>query len=127
MSGGLVGTSWLSRELTSAICPDSASQPHGDETVGIEIGLEKFSRRSFGTEQGFGGEVTAADGAFHGGGPAGVGPIAGEKKAGDGGLLLGTPAIDSGLRRKCCGGFLYGGGLHQIWLTPAGPGVGDVL
>ena len=99
------------------------AEPHGDEAVGSEIGLEKFSRRSFGAEQGFGSEVTAADGTFHGGGPAGVGPIAGEKKAGDGGLLLGTPAIDPGLRGKCGGGFLDDGGLHQFGITHGGQGL----
>ena len=41
--------------------------------------MEEFGRRAAGTEDGFGGEVAAADGAFHGGGPAGGGPIAGEE------------------------------------------------
>src|ERR1700758_2732794 len=90
------------------------AEPHGYEPVRTEIGLQKFTRRSFGAEKGFGGEIAAADGAFHGGGPAGVSPIAGEKEAGDGGLLLGPPAIDSRLGGKCGGGFLDDGGLDQF-------------
>ena len=68
--------------------------------------MEKLSRRSFGAEQGFRGKIAAADGALHGGGPAGIGPITGYKQAGDGGLLFGAPAIDARLRRKGGGGLL---------------------
>src|SRR6266446_8225966 len=113
MNDGLVGMNWLSRELTSTICLRVLfSKPHGDEAVRLEVGLKKFAGGAFGTEQSFGGEVAAADGAFHGGGPAGDGPIASEEETRDGGLLLGPPAIDSGFRGKCSGGFLDDGGLH---------------
>ena len=47
-----------------------------------EVGLQEFLRGIGGAEDGFGGEVAAADGAFHGGGPAGGGPIAGEEETG---------------------------------------------
>jgi len=49
-------------------------------SVGDRAG--EISWRSFGAEQGFGSEIAAADGAFHGGGPAGGGPIASEEEAG---------------------------------------------
>src|SRR5260370_24533709 len=99
------------------------AEPHGDEAVGSEIGLQKFSGRSFGMEKGFGGEIAAAHGAFHRGGPAGVGPIAGEKEAWDGGLLLGAVAIDSRLRGKSGGGILDDGCLKQFGVAGSRQGV----
>src|SRR5260370_41615462 len=99
MNDGLVGMNWLSRELTSTICLRVLfSKPHGDEAVGGEIGLEEYSGRAVSTKQSFGGEVAAADGAFHGGGPAGGGPIAREAQTRDGGLCLWAPAIHPGVR-----------------------------
>src|SRR3954465_8496128 len=47
---------------------------------------------------GAGGEVAAADGAFHGGGPAGLGVVAGEVEvldAAEGRGLVGAPAVDA--------------------------------
>src|SRR5229473_2877242 len=115
MNDGLVGMNWLSRELTSTICLRVLfSKPHGDEAVGGEIGLEEYSGRAVGTKQSFGGEIAAADGAFHGGGPAGIGPISSEEEARNGGLLFGAPAVDSGLGGKCRRGFLDYSGLHQF-------------
>src|SRR5258708_21476867 len=100
--------------LLSATCRGVLlPQPHGHESIWIEIRLQKSSGRPCGAKQSFGGQITAADGAFHRGGPAGVGPIARQEQARHGGLLLGAPAIDSGLGRKCGGGFLY-----DRWLPP---------
>src|SRR5713226_1542391 len=101
------------------------AEPHGDEAVGREIGLEKFSGRAIGAEDGFGSEIAAADGAFHGGGPAGVGPIAGEEEARDRSLLFGAPAIDTGLWGKGGGGFLDYGGLYQLGVACGGESVAD--
>ena len=63
---------------------------------------------------GFGGEITAANRAFHGGGPASCGPIPGKKKAKDTRLLRGTPTVDAGLRGKCGRGFLDDCGLEKV-------------
>src|SRR6266404_3882262 len=88
-----VGSRTLSPELASAICRGvRPPQPHSDETVGRKIGLQKCSRRSFGAKKGFSGQVPAAHGAFHGGGPARIRPIAGQKQTRHGGLLIGAPA-----------------------------------
>jgi len=54
------------------------AKPHGDETISGEIGVAKnFRGRSFGAEKGFSSQITATHGAFHGGGPAGIGPVTG--------------------------------------------------
>src|SRR5260370_22609372 len=87
-------------------CGVMLAEPHGYEAVRREVGLEKFSGRVVAAKDGFGGQITAADGAFHRGGPAGVGPIPFQEPAPPGGLLLRTPAIDPGLWRKCGSGFL---------------------
>ena len=116
----------LSSELALAInCGVLLAEPHGDEAVGGEVWPQKYSRSAIGAEEGFGREIAAADGAFHGGGPAGGGPIAGEEKARDGGLLLGAPAIDSGLGGKSGGGFLDDGGLHQLRFAGGGESFAD--
>src|SRR5229473_6246010 len=126
MNDGLVGMNWLSRELTSTICLRVLfSKPHGDEAVGGEIGLEEYSGRAVSTKQSFGGEIAAADGAFHGGGPAGGGPVACQEQPGDGGLLLGAPPIDSGLGGKSGGGFLDDGGLYKFSFAGGGQGLAD--
>lgn len=46
-----------------------------------------------------GGEVSAADCAFHGGRPSGSSPVAGEKDARPRGRSSGTVGIDAGARR----------------------------
>src|SRR5438128_9881801 len=74
------------------------------EAGGGEVGPEELGRRAGRAEDGFGGEVAAAYGAFHGGGPAGGGPIAGEEEAGRVGGLRGAEAVDAGLGRKGGGG-----------------------
>src|SRR2546425_12335967 len=85
--------------LLSATCRGAPPpQPHGNESIRLEIGLQKFSWRSHGVKQGFGGQITAAHGTFHGGGPAGVCPVPRQEQARDGSLLLWAPAIDSRLR-----------------------------
>src|SRR5260370_30571615 len=50
-------------------------EPHGDKTVRRDVGLEKFLRCAGAAEDGFGGEVAAAHGPFHRGGPARGRPI----------------------------------------------------
>jgi predicted nuclease of predicted toxin-antitoxin system len=62
------------RESGSCHCANpidqtSLSPPH--QAARLEVGREKFLRSAEGGGNGFGGEVTAARGAFHGGGPAG--------------------------------------------------------
>ncbi len=46
--------------------------------------------------EGFGGKMAAARGAFHRGGPAGCGPVAGEKAVGPRRLRGGTCGVDAG-------------------------------
>src|SRR2546426_9315774 len=75
-------------------------KPHGDESIGREIRLQKFSGCASGTKQSFGCEIAAAHGAFHRRWPAGVRPVARQEQTWQGGLLFGTPAIDSRLRGK---------------------------
>src|ERR1700722_4371581 len=65
-----------------------------------------------GASQRFSSEVSAADGAFHGGGPAGGGPVSGEKNARPGGGRDGTVGVDSGARRVSGVGFFDHGGLY---------------
>src|SRR2546422_6556083 len=40
-------------------------KPHGDESIGREIRLQKFSGCARGAKQSFGGEIATAHGAFH--------------------------------------------------------------
>src|SRR5262249_30183443 len=47
-------------------------------------------------QEGLGGQVAAADGPFHGGRPAGGGPVAGDEQVGQRGSLGGSPAVDAG-------------------------------
>ena len=82
--------------------------------------MKEFGGGAGGSEDGFGGEVAAADGAFHGGGPPGGGPIAGEEEAGRVGGLRGAEAVDAGLGRKRCGGFLDDGGFDELGFTSSG-------
>src|SRR5260370_36425451 len=91
-------------------CGVMLAEPHGYEAVRREVGLEKFSGRVVAAKDGFGGQITAADGAFHRGGPAGVGPIPCQEQTRHRGLLLPTPAVDPRLWRKCCSGLLDEGG-----------------
>src|SRR5260221_5108489 len=65
-----------------------------------EIGLEEFLRNVEGARDGLGGEVAAADGTFHGGGPSGGGPIACEEQARSLRILRGAPFVDAGLGRS---------------------------
>src|SRR5205809_1968563 len=102
------------------------AQPHGDETVGRKIRLEKFSRRCFGAEKGFCGQIAAAHSAFHGGGPASLGPVTCQKQARDGGLLPGAPAINTGFRRKRRGSLLDYRGLQQFRVTCRRKGFPDL-
>src|SRR5437763_968819 len=75
-------------------------KPHGDESIGREIRLQKFSGCARSAKQSFGGEIAAAHSPFHRRGPAGVRPVARQEQTWQGGLLLGTPAINSRLRGK---------------------------
>jgi len=70
------------------------------EAGGGKIGLEEFDVRAAGAEDSFSGEVPAADGAFHSGGPAGGGPIAGEEEARRICGLCRAEAVDARFGRK---------------------------
>src|SRR5215468_2306213 len=79
--------------------------PHFERSVeqagkagGGEVGHEKFLRAALRAEDSFGSQVAAADGAFHGGGPARGGPVAGEEQVRHAGLLRGAPAVHPGFR-----------------------------
>ena len=56
-----------------------SSVEQAGKTGGGEVGHEKFLRAALRAEDSFGGQVAAADGAFHGGGPARGGPVAGKE------------------------------------------------
>src|SRR5258708_8511101 len=85
-----------------------------------EIGLKEFLLDVEGARDGFGGEIAAADRAFHGGGPAGGGPIAGDEKTGRLGILRGAPIVDAGLGGKRCGGFLDDRGFDELRFAGGG-------
>src|SRR5581483_10816210 len=85
-----------------------------DEAVRGKVGLKKFCRGAGGSEHRFHCEVTAANGAFHGGGPAGLRPVAGKKQARDFCVLRRTPAIDAGLGREGGRGFLDDRGFDEL-------------
>src|ERR1700726_783357 len=70
--------------------------------------------------QSFGGEISAADGAFHGGGPAGSGPISGEKNAGPGSYCDGTVGVDSRARRIGGVEFFNDRGFYEIGFARGG-------
>ena len=65
-----------------------------------KIGLQEFLRRTGVAEHGFGGEIAAADGTFHRGGPTGRGPIPGEIEAGSLCLLGRAPMSTPGAGEK---------------------------
>ena len=90
------------------------TEPHRDEAVGRKVGLKKSARGTVRTKEGFGGEVSAANSAFHGGGPASLRPIAREKQAGNSGLLMGTPAVNAGFGGEGGGGFLDDSGFKEL-------------
>jgi hypothetical protein len=89
------------------------------ETVWRQVRLNELAWLAGLPEDGFGSEIAAADGAFHGGGPTRVSPIAGEIQAGNLRLLLWTQGIDSRVRRKCGGGFFYDGGFDELRFASA--------
>src|SRR5215472_14546904 len=90
------------------------AEPHLDEAVGGEIGPEKSLGPARGANKGLGGEVAAADGSFHGGGPAGLRPITSQEQPGNGSCLPRAPAIYARFRRKSGGGFFDHRGLDQL-------------
>ena len=96
------------------------AEPHLDKAVGGEIGLEKSLGRAGGANKGLGGEVAAADGSFHGGGPAGLRPITSQEQAGNGSCLRRAPAIYARFRRKSGGGFFDDRGLDQLGAASLG-------
>jgi len=63
---------------------------------------------------GFGREATAADGAFHGGGPAGEGPIASEIEVVAGGVGGGAEAVEAGSYGEGGAGFFEDSGLEEL-------------
>src|ERR1700752_3836637 len=72
---------------------------------------------SGGMGKGFGREVSAAYSAFHGGGPAGSSPVAGEKYARPRRDRHGTVCIDAGARRVGGVHFLDHGGFDHVGLA----------
>jgi hypothetical protein len=98
----------------------SVAGPAGAEALRGQIRLNEFMRLACGIENGFGGDVAAADGAFHRGGPAGARPIAGEKKIFDAAARPRAPLIGTGLGRKCRGDFLDHGGFDEVRVARGG-------
>src|SRR5438477_6968522 len=94
-------TNAATRGPSPITCEDSGGPLDGE--VGCEVRGAGAGAGGDARQDGVGGEVAAADGAFHGGGPAGAGVIAGEvqvfQAAGRRGLIR-AEAIDAGERRK---------------------------
>src|SRR5579864_6984338 len=74
------------------------SKPH--QAFGRKIGHEKLFCIATNLRDGLGCEISAAHGAFHGGGPAGRSPVAGKENAWPRALRAWTVAVDSGSRRE---------------------------
>ena len=70
-----------------------------------------------GAGDGLGGETSAADGTFHGGGPAGKGPVAGEEEAVTGGFGCGAKAIEAGGNGEGGARFFEDAGLEQLGIA----------
>src|ERR1700733_10259487 len=77
-----LATSRSVRDVENRCALAGCSFHKAHQAAGLQIGIEEAARLIHRGANGFSGEVTAAGGAFHGGGPAGCGPIAGEKAVG---------------------------------------------
>src|SRR5262245_12618119 len=66
----------------------------------FQVGEQKFPRLARGPADSLGGDIPAADGAFHGGGPAGASPVTGEEQVCGGGRRAWTTWREAGERRK---------------------------
>jgi len=92
-----------------------------------EIGGEKGIRLA---EDGAGGEVAAADGAFHGGGPAGLSVIAGEEQAANAvgrRRLCGAETVDSRGRGKGGAFFDDDGAAEELGVAGGGESPANLL
>jgi hypothetical protein len=105
----------------SALCPQTR------QTIGLQIGANKLLRRPGRSQDRLGGKITAANRAFHCGGPACRSPIAGEEQTTNARLLDWTPTVDAGLRGKCGGRFFDNSGLEEVGLTGGRERVTDFL
>lgn len=97
-----------------------AAGPETRQPFKREVGLEEVLGGAVGGEDGFGGEIAAADGAFHGGGPGGGGPVAGKEKIVDGAGLRGAEAVGAGSGRESGGGLFDDGGFQQAGVAGGG-------
>src|SRR5436190_9018782 len=96
----------LPRDDTSLLphrSPECSRRPLRRKIGNCELGWRARMRKHLRRDR-FGGEVAAADGAFHRGRPAAAGVVAGEVEVGDasgrGRRLRGAEAIDAGERRE---------------------------
>src|SRR4051812_25173407 len=71
------------------------------EATGGEVGDEEFLGGSGGGGERFGCGVAATNGAFHGGGPSGGGPVSTEEDAGPSAGGVGTVSVGAGSGREC--------------------------
>ena len=76
-----------------------ADQPAG-QPAGRQARLDERSGAAEVFKDPLRGAVAAPDGPFHGRGPAGVGPVAGQEEAVDGGPLRGSKGLDPGADRE---------------------------
>jgi hypothetical protein len=90
-ASGYVMANWRSR---ACLTMNSAQKPH--QASVWQIGDYESLLFSESSCNRFRGQVAAADGAFHGGGPAGGSPVAGEEDAGPGSLLAWAVLVDAG-------------------------------
>src|SRR5271167_913060 len=70
------------------------------QAFGGQVGDKKFSLRTVCGVERLGSAVTTPDRAFHGGGPAGGGPVSGEEEAGPGSCMRGAIGIAAGCGRE---------------------------
>src|ERR1700674_127484 len=95
-------TEWmnLARALGAYVNPANASGEQAHQAFGGEVGRKEVRiLQAGGADQAFGGQIAAADGAFHGGRPTRGGPISSEKNSGPHCGCGGAVGVDSRARR----------------------------
>src|SRR5215468_947480 len=100
---------------------EEAHQPGGGKVGRQEASLVRACCR----RKRFGSEISATDGTFHCGGPAGCGPVAGEKDTRPGCDWSWTVGVDSRARRVSGVHFLDHRRLYEICLVGAGEEFAD--
>src|SRR5580704_746822 len=94
---GLVTTwLWPRSEIPSRARPVLSIRPETGQAFQGQVRLKESFRLAGCSQEGFRGQISASNRAFHGGRPPGSCPIAGEKKILNGATLRRAPAVHAG-------------------------------